>query len=279
MRHKSLDEIINQTAKIIDNRINHIFLNKPQSDLLSAMKYSSISKGKKIRPLIIFISASSLGIAPRKMLDIAVAIELIHTYSLIHDDLPSMDDDDIRRQKPSCHKKFGEATAILAGDALLTFAFEIISENKVNFSYKIKCQMLNAIAKSIGFMGMAGGQDLDLKFQNNQISLDKLLEIQKLKTGKLFELCIELAIIASEKNDQNCQILREYIKNFGLIFQIKDDIEDFNNNPENLSEMNIVKIIGIKKTQQKLIEFKNNASKIFKQNISRNLFIELLKIF
>lgn len=276
MHHKSLDELLHQTAQIINNRISNIFAKKPKSELREAMKYSSIAKGKKIRPFLIFLSASSLGIPPRKMLDIAVAVELIHTYSLIHDDLPAMDNDDIRRQKPACHKKFSEATAILAGDALLTYAFEILSDDDSPLCAKIKCQIIHHVAKAIGFFGMAGGQNLDLKYKNSQISLEEILEIYKLKTGKLFEVCIDLAIIASGKNNNNCQILRKYAKNFGIIFQIKDDIEDFNKNPRNLSEINIVKIIGLNKTKLKLTQLRNDIIKIFDKNLTRNLFIELL---
>jgi geranylgeranyl pyrophosphate synthase len=211
------------------------------------------------------------------MLDIAVAIELIHTYSLIHDDLPAMDDDDMRRHKPACHKRFTEATAILAGDALLTYAFEILSGNE-HFCAQVKCQMINGVAKAIGCFGMAGGQDLDLRYKNSQISLDKILEIQSLKTGKLFEICIDLAIIASGNSGKSCQILQQYAKNFGIIFQIKDDIEDYEKNLQNLSEVNIVKILGLSSSKIKLEELRNDASLILSQNFPRNLFSELLWI-
>ncbi|MDA9817925.1 polyprenyl synthetase family protein [Flavobacteriaceae bacterium] len=278
---KKISRILSKVSKIIDKKIIKLFMHKQHrhSKLVDAMLYSSLSKGKKIRPFLVFASASALGVKPLKMLNIAVSLELIHVYSLIHDDLPAMDDDDFRRQQKSCHKKFDEATAILAGDSLLTYAFEILSNNNNIFDAEIRCEIMFIISRAIGFNGMAGGQMLDLDNKNNIIPIEEVIKIQKLKTGKLFAACIECSLIVSKVNEEEKYIFREYINNFGLIFQIKDDIDDYlqaKSLNKEVGEMNIVNLVGLKKAKQKVQEIQHDINIILeKASFKTDLFREL----
>jgi len=192
-----------------------------------AMRYSVFSGGKRLRPLIVLITGNMLGVEKKKLVPVACGIELIHNFSLIHDDLPAMDNDDFRRGKETCHKKFNEAVAVLAGDALLTLGFKLIAETGNPFIVK-------ATADAIGSEGMAGGQVIDILYKEKKISLKEKKNMDYLKTGKLFQLCfsIPLYFIKAEKEKKG-KILN-IGRNFGLAFQIRDDIEDREGDTEKL---------------------------------------------
>ena len=192
---------------LLKENLNHSILSK-------AMLYGSINGGKRIRPFLVN-QASIIAKAPKNQaLRLSAAIECIHSYSLIHDDLPSMDDDDYRRGKLSTHKKFDEATAILAGDALHDFAFEIISNPLTHKNAEVRIKLVNNLAKSLGYQGLAAGQSLDLIYENKKNNLKNVIKMYKLKTGSLFEFCFSAPfILVNHKND-----VIEFYKKFGILF-------------------------------------------------------------
>ncbi len=213
-------------AKIIDKFIIS-FLNKQnQTSLVHPMKYGVISGGKKIRSTIIFDTGKMLNVPQKKLLNICAAVECIHSYSLIHDDLPCMDNDDIRRGKPSMHKKFGEATAVLAGNSLLTLAFEIIADKKYSLSFKQKNEIINLLANCSGHTGIAGGQELDLKYEKRRQKLNQIISMQRKKTGKLFSFCMQSAAIIANKSNKEIASLGKIGEEIGLLFQLSDDFLD-----------------------------------------------------
>jgi farnesyl diphosphate synthase len=227
MSNKSLQEKLltcaNLTQKHIENLLPQDFID---SHLVEAMRYSALSEGKRIRPFLVMTVAEIFKIENYAALNAATALEFIHTYSLIHDDLPAMDDDDFRRGKPTNHKKFDEATAILAGDALLTYAFEILSDSKTHEDPTVRCELIKIIAKASGFRGMVGGQILDLTKANQKISKEELEKLHHLKTGKLFIAAAESGAILGKSTIEERKSLCDFAYDFGLAFQIKDDILD-----------------------------------------------------
>ncbi len=200
--------------------------NFDDSKLVEAMRYSAMSEGKRIRPFLLITVAQIFGVKPLAALNAATAIEFIHAYSLIHDDLPAMDDDDMRRGKPTCHKKFDEATAILAGDALLTYAFEILADPTTSKDASTRCELIKTLAKASGFQGMAGGQMIDLEKSDQKISNEELAKLHRLKTGELFMAAAEMGAIIGRTGLNERKALRAFAHDLGLAFQIKDDILD-----------------------------------------------------
>ncbi|MGL5972540.1 MAG: polyprenyl synthetase family protein [Oscillospiraceae bacterium] len=196
-------------------------LDYPQQKVVDAMKYSLLSGGKRTRGVLILGFCDMFNICIEDAVPIACAIEMLHCYSLIHDDLPCIDDDDIRRGQASCHKKHGEDIALLAGDALLIECFSIISNS--NLDNNIKIDIIKVLSKAVGYKGMISGQVMDISFEGKNISLEQLQEMHRNKTGKLIEAsCIIGAIISK----QDVKIAKEYGDNIGLAFQIVDDILD-----------------------------------------------------
>ena len=197
-----------------------------RSKLSKAMLYGSINGGKRIRPFIINNFSKIAKIKKNKYYLLSSAVECIHSYSLIHDDLPSMDNDDFRRGKLSTHKKFDEATAILAGDALHDLAFEILSNKKLHVKPEVRILLIKNLSIALGFKGLAGGQSSDLLFENNIIRKKDILNMYHLKTSKLFGFCASSPFILAEKKQNEIKFAEEYGILFGLIFQIVDDILD-----------------------------------------------------
>ena len=204
------------------------FLKKQQSSLLvKPMKYGVISGGKKIRSTIIFDTGKIFNISEKKLINICAAVECIHSYSLIHDDLPCMDNDTIRRGKPATHIKFGEASAVLAGSSLLTLAFEIIADKKYLLSPKAKNEIIKFLSSCSGHTGIAGGQELDLKFENKKKGINQIIDMQKKKTGKLFNFCLYAVGVVAKKNTKDKLFLSNLGEEIGLLFQLADDFLDF----------------------------------------------------
>lgn len=205
----------------------------PRADLAprrlhEAMRYAVLAPGKRIRPVLTYATGQALGV-PLDVLDpAAVAVELIHAYSLIHDDLPAMDDDDLRRGRPTCHRQFDEATAILAGDALQALAFEtLLHECARSLSCACRLSMVQVLAQASGSLGMAGGQALDLSAVGKKLSLDELENMHKHKTGALIRASVKLGLLASGNEDQELDHrLERYATCIGLAFQVQDDILD-----------------------------------------------------
>ena len=204
------------------------FLKKQQSSLLvKPMKYGVISGGKKIRSTIIFDTGKIFNISEKKLINICAAVECIHSYSLIHDDLPCMDNDTIRRGKPATHIKFGEASAVLAGSSLLTLAFEIIADKKYLLSPQAKNEIIKFLSSCSGHTGIAGGQELDLKFENKKKGINQIIDMQKKKTGKLFNFCLYAVGVVAKKNTKDKLFLSNLGEEIGLLFQLADDFLDF----------------------------------------------------
>jgi geranylgeranyl pyrophosphate synthase len=238
--------------------------------LLEAMHYSASAGGKRIRPLFVYASGRALNLDESSLDSIAAAIELIHTYSLIHDDLPSMDDDDLRRGQPSCHRRFDEATAILAGDALQALAFEILAADPVLVDKpRQQVAIILGLARACGSSGMAGGQVLDLASLNTQISQQELENIHAFKTGELIQIsAIAPALLASATPDQHNALAR-YGKLTGLAFQIHDDLLDVTGTSEKTgkpsqadaarSKPAFPAIIGVEKSIERAHELRDQA--------------------
>ena len=202
---------------------------KNKSLIWQAMNYGVINGGKRIRPFLVTEFSKVLKLKKSNYMRLALAVELVHAYSLIHDDLPSMDNDELRRGKPTTHKKFGEGIAILAGNSLLTLAFEIISDKKTHGDCKIRLKLISTLSQIAGFKGLAGGQALDLFYENKKLSKNKIIEIHKLKTAKLFEFCLIAPLIMSGGyTNKTWNQAKKFGNNFGLIFQATDDLIDYN---------------------------------------------------
>jgi len=222
-----INTLINQHKSKFDKFYNKILLEKLSYSFLSkAMKYSSISEGKRIRAFLVFQSSKMVNLSLENTMIISSSIESIHAYSLIHDDLPSMDNDDFRRGKPSTHKKFGEATAILAGDALHDFAFELLSGSLKKTDPKKNLELINYLTVCTGNEGLAGGQSLDLLFENKKINKDKIIDMYSKKTGKLFEFSFSAPFIINGESKKRINFSKNFGSIFGTIFQIVDDILD-----------------------------------------------------
>jgi geranylgeranyl diphosphate synthase, type II len=190
-----------------------------------SMRYSTLAGGKRLRPVLVVAAAEAVGGRAEDVLDVACAIEMIHTYSLIHDDLPAMDNDDYRRGKLTNHKVFGDGVAILAGDALLTYAFDVMTKAKITDS-TLLLKVIQEIAEAVGTMGMIGGQVVDLESEGKQIDHATLEYIHRAKTGALFRASLRAGAILAGANDKQLACLTEYAELFGLVFQITDDILD-----------------------------------------------------
>ena len=204
------------------------FLNKQgDSKLVPAMKYGLFPGGKKIRSKILIDIGSLLSINYKTLITIGAAVECIHAYSLIHDDLPCMDDDKIRRGKLSTHVKFGESTAVLAGNSLQTMACEILASPNLKIKEKAKVNLIKKLSECSGHLGIAGGQYLDLSYEKKKISKSEIIEMEKKKTGKLFSFCCAAPAIIKDKSNKEIKFFENIGLNIGLLFQIADDLIDF----------------------------------------------------
>ena len=210
----------------------NIFLQKfitkqKKTELIPAMKYGLFPGGKKIRSKILLDIGSIFKIKYQTLIAIGAAVECIHAYSLIHDDLPCMDNDALRRGKPSTHIKFGEATAVLAGNSLLTMAFEILSSSYLKISESSKLSLIKRLSECSGHLGIAGGQYLDLNFEKKKVSKNKIINMEVKKTGKLFSFCCSVAPIIKNRSAKEINFFDKIGSNAGLLFQIADDVIDY----------------------------------------------------
>ncbi len=216
-------DALNAAAASIDKAMAQL-LPKSGSRIADAMHYAALGQGKRLRPFLVLQSAGLFGIAETPAMRTAAALECIHCYSLVHDDLPAMDNDDLRRGKPTTHKKFDEATAILAGDALLTRAFEILADPATHQDADVRIRLITSVAKASGECGMVGGQMLDILAEtSNFASLEEISAMQRGKTGALFRFAAEAGAILAGQDPTS---LRQYADHLGLAFQIADDILD-----------------------------------------------------
>ncbi|MCF8009157.1 MAG: polyprenyl synthetase family protein [Halanaerobiales bacterium] len=281
-----IDKVIKFEKNKIDNLIVEIvnkFRKKTDSSyntIIDAMEYSLKAGGKRIRPILTVKVAEMLKGDIKAAYQAGTAIEFIHTYSLIHDDLPTIDDDDYRRGQLSNHKVFGEGIALLAGDALLTMAFELLT--KINIEAEKKLKIIELISDKAGYRGMIGGQVLDIKFENDSINLNKLTKVHSLKTGALFKASILSGAYCSDFTEQEYKSLNKYGENLGLLFQITDDILDQTGTIEKLGKStgsdqrlnkstypNLLGLDGAKKKAEKTL----NKAKKSVQDFSNSSFL------
>ncbi len=258
---------IKQNAKKIDKFIVSYLNKQNYSDLVPVMKYGTLYGGKKIRSSIIISTSKIFNIKPKKVLNICAAVECIHSYSLIHDDLPCMDNDKFRRGKSSTHYKFGESTAILAGNSLLTLAFEMIADKKFNFNSKIKLNLIKKLSECAGHVGIAGGQFLDLNYEKKKINFKKIINMQKKKTGKLFEFCCLAPAIIANKNNKVQKEMSNVGEELGLLFQVADDLLDVRGSKQSTGKpvqkdrkkgkSTLLNLFGYEKTLEFALERKN----------------------
>ena len=214
-------------AKDTNLFLKNFIKKQKRTKLVTAMEYGLFSGGKKIRSKVLLDIGMVFKIKYEILIIIGAAVECIHAYSLIHDDLPCMDNDKLRRGKPSTHIKFGESTAVLAGNSLLTMAFEILTSSNLKINDKIKVDLIKKLSETSGHLGIAGGQYLDLSFEKKRISKNKIIDMEIKKTGKLFSFCCAVPAIIKRKNNKDIKIFENIGSDIGLLFQIADDLIDF----------------------------------------------------
>ena len=285
---------INKIAKDTNSYLKKYLKKQEYSGLLKPMSYGLFSGGKKIRSKILIDCGKIFNVKYTKLIIIGAAVECIHAYSLIHDDLPCMDNDSIRRGKPSTHIKFGESTAVLAGNSLLTLAFEILSDKNLNLNEKTKNKLIKKLSKSAGHTGIAGGQLLDLNFEKKKIPLKKIIDMQLKKTGKLFGYCCSVPAIIKNISAKKINIFENLGLEIGLLFQIADDLIDYKGNSKiagkktkkdnRLGKATLISLLGYKNTviyseilrkkiQRKLIKYgqkSNNLSETINYILKRS---------
>ena len=221
---------VNKIAKDTNYFLKKFINNQNSSHLINAMKYGLFPGGKKIRSKILIDFGSLFSISYKTLIQIGAAVECIHAYSLIHDDLPCMDDDKIRRGKASTHIKYGESTAVLAGNSLLTMAFEILSNKNLDLSEKTKVNLIKKLSECSGHLGIAGGQYLDLDYEKKNVSRNKIIEMEIKKTGMLFSFCCVTPAIIKNKKNLELRFFENIGSDIGLLFQISDDLIDYKGN-------------------------------------------------
>ena len=231
---------LREQCAIVEQALTHYMLTEegPLADHIKAMRYSLFAGGKRIRPILALAAAEALHAETKPLLPVACALECIHTYSLIHDDLPAMDNDDLRRGKPTCHVVFGEAAAILAGDGLLSFAFELLThpDARQSISPDDQLRMIRLIARAIGPVGMVGGQSLDLAAEGQAIPFEQLRLIHGYKTGALITASVQAGAIFGKGDEKQFAALSRYGVQIGLAFQIVDDLLDVEGSTEDLGK-------------------------------------------
>lgn len=254
-----------------------------QKQVTKAMKFSLVNGGKRLRPILVLEFCKMCGGDAKKALAYACAVEYVHTYSLIHDDLPCMDDDDMRRGNPSCHKMFGEATALLAGDALLTHAFDLICQSDLNDEKNVMA--ISLLSQNAGVSGMIGGQVLDIKFEDTDPSISDILTVHRLKTGALISAACLLGCIAAGADSEKIAAASKFAYLLGTAFQIKDDLLDIQGDEEKLGKpigsdaqndkTTYVTLVGVEKAQKDVQTLTNSAIEIIKEFDNNEFMIAL----
>ena len=280
-----IERFISKFAIEFDDFFLKLLPKKKYSEKLhNAMKYSIKVGGKRLRPLFLIEISKIFNVKKVMAFRAAAAIELIHCYSLIHDDLPAMDDDDLRRGHMTCHKKYDDATAILVGDAFQSLAFEILSDKKTHPNANVRCNLINELSKASGANGMVGGQMLDLDAEKKKLNLSEILMLQKLKTGELFRFsCVAGPILSEQKNLRHFE---KFANNLGLAFQIKDDLLDIEGNEKLMGKKTkkdlsrgketLISFLGKEDAKKKSEDLIHNSKQILKSYGKRaNTIIDL----
>jgi farnesyl diphosphate synthase len=240
------------------------------SRLMDAVRYSTLGGGKRIRPFLVVSGGSLFDVDEQYSLRVGAAVEMVHCYSLVHDDLPAMDDDDLRRGQQTCHKKFNEATAILAGDALLTKAFEVLGEPETHPNTAVRAELVVCLARASGDAGMVGGQMLDLMAEDQDLDIPEIKRLQRLKTGALFNFSCEAGGVLGQAPEAERAALKAYAHDLGLAFQIADDLLDVEGTTEEVGKATgkdeaagkatFVSLLGIKKAREEANMLADQAS-------------------
>ena len=217
-----------QAAQVTDIALEKLLVAPTglEGRVYQAMRYSALAPGKRLRPFLVLASAQLFGVARRCALQVAAATEMVHAYSLVHDDLPAMDNSDLRRGRPTCHKEFDEATAVLAGDGLLTAAFEVLADPDTHGDPAVRCELVTALAGAAGAAGMVGGQMIDLIAEHQTLDIGATTRLQRMKTGALIAFSCEAGAILAKAPHELRTALRGYAHDLGLAFQIADDLLD-----------------------------------------------------
>ena len=290
-----LREYLDEKKKVVENSLRELLGNyrgKYPEKLAEAMEYAVMNGGKRIRPVLMYMICDLFEKNNFKNYDkikeIAAALEFIHCYSLVHDDLPAMDNDDYRRGKLTVHKKYNEAIGVLVGDVLLTEAFGIVANSK-SLGDKNKIEIISRLSEYAGFFGMVGGQFVDMESENKKVEIDTLKYIHAHKTGKLLTAAIELPMIALDVESEKREKMVEYSKLLGIAFQIKDDILDIEGNFEEIGKKSndvenekttYPSIFGLDESKRLLQEYLEKARKIISDDFNGNqLFLELTDYF
>jgi len=258
-----LSDAMSRGAEAIEQFLDSVLTppEGPEARLFNSMRYSSLGGGKRMRPFLTMQSARLFGVPDSRALRAGAAVELVHCYSLIHDDLPAMDDDDFRRGKPSNHKAYDDATAILAGDALLTLAFEVLAHSDTHPEGDVRSELVLGLTRAAGANGMVGGQMIDLLAEDMDADVSLISRIQRLKTGALIAFACEAGAILGKANDEQKEALRRYSNDVGLAFQIKDDLLDTLGKAEDIGKATqkdadagkatFVGLLGVEEAQQR----------------------------
>lgn len=272
MNSFDLNSYLSSKRKQINQALDSTFANT-SSKIVKAMKYSLMAGGKRIRPVLCIAAAETVGGQSQDVINAACALEMIHTYSLIHDDLPAMDNDDIRRGQPTCHVAFDEATAILAGDALLTLAFEVLSSTEFVQDNHVRNWMnvIHTLSTAAGYKGMIEGQMQDMAGEGHLLCLEDLENMHALKTGALIEASVTIGSILGKGSPDQIQQLKTYSKNIGIAFQVTDDLLDVEGDPNVMgkdagsdqarSKSTYPALLGIEQSKQFAKKLVNNALK------------------
>ncbi|MDF1681574.1 polyprenyl synthetase family protein [Ponticaulis sp.] len=255
-----LSEIADKVTVVLDRLIAPA--DGPEAQLMRAMRYASLATGKRLRPFYVLTFGSLFDAPEKSLMRTAAALECVHTYSLIHDDLPCMDDDDLRRGQPTVHKKFDEATAVLAGDALLTLAFEILASPETHPDAHVRCKLIEKLTKASGAQGMVGGQMIDMLSGDVRQDLNSITRMQRLKTGALISYAGEAACILGGASDAERHAIQGFTHDLGLAYQIADDLLDVEGDPEVVGKQtqkdeeagkaNFVSVLGVEDARQRV---------------------------
>jgi len=266
---------LNKIAKDTNIFLNSFIKKQKKTELVVPMQYGIFPGGKKIRSKILVDLGQLFNINYKTLIRIGAAVECIHAYSLIHDDLPCMDNDTLRRGKASTHIKYGESTAVLAGNSLLIMAFEILSDKSLRIHEKIKIELIKRLSECAGHTGIAGGQYLDLSFENKKITKKKIVEMQIKKTGRLFSFCCMVPVIIKKKNIKIVNNFNKIGSDIGLLFQIADDLIDFigetqkvgkkTNKDQKRGKATLISLLGYKNTIKYVNQIKLNLFKKLKK--------------
>ena len=265
---------LNRIAKDTNKFLNSYIKRQSKTELIRSMRYGLLPGGKKIRSKILIDVGRIFNLNNGSLIKIGAAVECIHAYSLIHDDLPCMDNDSIRRGKLSTHKKFGESTAVLSGNSLLTLAFEILSDKSLLLKEKTKVELISLISECSGHTGIAGGQYLDLNYERKKIKKNKIIDMQIKKTGKLFAFCCVAPALISNKKRNVLRFFEKIGYEIGLLFQITDDLIDYRGvtkkagkktkKDEKKGKATLISLLGYKNT----IKYTNKIKKNILNKIS-----------